>query len=48
MYNTFENHEKITLNKGNDIRGSQIPVLWQCISMTIPLAKQVHLCRMYA
>ena len=43
--NTLENHEKITLNKDDDIEGSQIPVMWQCISITIPLAKQVHLCK---
>ena len=41
---TFENHDKITLNNDDDIGGSQIPVMWQCISITIPLAKQVHLC----
>ena len=43
--NTLENHEKNTLNKDDDIGGSQIPVMWQCISITIPLAKQVHLCK---
>ena len=43
--NILENHEKITLNKDDDIGGSHIPVtcMWQCISITIPLAKQVHL-----
>ena len=48
--NTLENHEQITLNKDDDIQvgGSQIPVMWQCISITIPLAKQVHLCKIYA
>ena len=45
---TLENHEKLTLNKDDDIGGSQIPVMWQCISITIPLAKQVHLCKIYA
>ena len=40
--NTLNNHEKITLNKDDDIGGSQIPVMWQCISITIPLAKRVH------
>ena len=40
--------KKITLNKDDDIGGSQIPVMWQCISFTIPLAKQVHLCKIYA
>ena len=46
----METHEKITLNKADDIHvgGSQIPVMWQCISITIPLAKQVHLCKIYA
>ena len=39
--------KKFTLDK-YDIEGSQIPVMWQCISITIPLAKQVHLCKMYA
>ena len=42
--NTLENYEKITLNKDDDIGGSQIPAMWPCISITIPLAKQVHLC----
>ena len=46
--NTFENHDKITLNKDDDIGGSQIPVMWQCISIIIPLAKQVQLCEIYA
>ena len=48
--NTLETHEKITLNKDNDIHvgESQILVMWQCISITMPLAKQVHLCKMYA
>ena len=50
--NTLENHEKkITpnkINKDDDIGGSQIPVIWQCISITIPLAKQVHLCKIHA
>ena len=47
--NTLENHEQITLNKDDDdIGGSQIPAMWQCISITIPLAKQVHLCKIYA
>ena len=32
----------------DDIGASQIPVMWQCISITIQLAKQVHLCKMYA
>ena len=45
--NTLENHEQITLNKDDDIGSSQIAVKWQCISITIPLAKQVHLCKMY-
>ena len=31
------------MNKDDDIGGSQIPVMWQCISITIPLAKQVNL-----
>ena len=26
------------LNKDDDLGGSQIPVMWQCISITIPLA----------
>ena len=48
--NTLKIHKNIALNKVNDIHvgGSQIPVMWQCISMTIPLAKQVHLCKFYA
>ena len=46
--NTLENHEKITLNKDDDIGGSQIPVMWQCIAITVPHAKQVHLCKIYA
>ena len=46
--NTLENREEITLNKDDDMGGSQIPVMWQCISSTIPLDKQVHLCKMYA
>ena len=38
---------KTPLNKNYDIvENSQIPVMWQCIS--IPLAKQVHLCKMNA
>ena len=41
---TLEIMKTYTLNKDDDIRGSQIPVMWQCISITIPLAKQVHLC----
>ena len=45
---TLENHEQITLNKDDDIGASQIPVMWQCISITIPLAKQVHPCKIYA
>ena len=43
--NTLENHENITLNKDDDLGGSQIPVMWQCISITIPLVKLVHLCK---
>ena len=39
--------KKITLNK-DDIGGSQISVMWQCISITIPLARQVYLCKSYA
>ena len=46
--NTMETHEKITVNKDDDIGASQISVMWQCISITIPLAKQVHLCKIYA
>ena len=46
--NILDIHEQITLNKDDDIGGSQISVMWQCISSTIPLAKQVHLCKMYA
>ena len=46
--NTMGNHEQIILNKDDDIRGSQISVMWHCISITIPLAKKVHLCKMYA
>ena len=46
--NTLENYEQIILNKDDDIGGSQISGMWQCISITIPLAKQVHLCKMYA
>ena len=42
--NTLESHEKIALNKDDDMGGSQIPVMWQRISITIRLAKQVHLC----
>ena len=41
--NTLKTHEKITLNKDDAIGESQISVMWQCISITIPLAKQVHL-----
>ena len=33
--NTLENHEQIILNKDDDIGGSQISVMWQCISITI-------------
>ena len=44
---TLETHEKITLNKDDGIGESQISVIWQCISITIPLAK-VHLCKIYA
>ena len=43
--NTLETHEKIKLNKDDDIEGSLISIMWQCISITIPLAKQVHLCK---
>ena len=41
--------KKITLNKDDDI-GSQISVMWQCISIAIPLAKQVkkNRCKIYA
>ena len=46
--NTLENHEQITLNKDDDIGESQIPVMWQSISIKIPLAIQVHLCKIYA
>ena len=44
--NTLETHEQITLNKDDDIHvgGSQISVMWQCISITIPLAKQIYAC----
>ena len=45
--NSLENNEKITLNKDDDIGGSQIPVMWRCISITISLAKHVHLCKIY-
>ena len=34
--------------RGFTVGGSQIPVMWQCISITIPLAKQVQLCKIYA
>ena len=37
--NKNNNHEQITLNKDGDIGGSQIPVMWQCISHTTPLGK---------
>ena len=41
--NALKNHEKMTLNKDDiHVAGSQIPVNWQCISITIPLAKQVQ------
>ena len=30
--------QKITLNKDDDVGGSQIQVMWQCISIIIPLA----------
>ena len=40
--------KKITLNKNDDIGGSQISVMWQCVFITIPLAKQVHLYKIYA
>ena len=46
--NTLENHEQITLNNKMAASASQIPVLWQCISITIPLGKQVHPCTLYA
>ena len=36
------------LNKDGDIRMFTIPVMWQRISVTIPLAKQVHMCKIYA
>ena len=39
---TLENHEQITLNKDDDIGGSQIPVMWQMYF------KQVHLCKIDA
>ena len=32
-------HEEITLNKDDDIAGTQIPLMWQLISITIPPAK---------
>ena len=41
--NTLETREQITLNKDDDIYrsgASQISVMWQCIFITIPLAKQ--------
>ena len=46
--NTLTIPKNNTLNKDDDIGGSQIPVMWQCNSITIPLAKQVHLFRIYA
>ena len=46
--NTLGNQEQITLNEDDDIGESQISVMWQSISITIQLAKQVHLCKMYA
>ena len=47
-YYTLKNHLQITLNKDDDIAASQIPVMWQFISLTIPFAKQVHLCKICA
>ena len=46
--NTLETRGKITLSKDGDIGAPQISVMWQCISITIPLAKQVDLCKIYA
>ena len=44
--NTLKINKNIALNKDDDIRGSQIPVMWQSSSITIPLAKQAHhLCK---
>ena len=36
---TLKNHEEITLNKNDDTAGTQIPVMWQLIFITIPPAK---------
>ena len=47
--NTLKSYLKILLNKDDVIGESQIPVtLWQCVSSTIPLAKHVHLCKIYS
>ena len=40
--NTSKNHQNIALNKDDDIGDSQIPFMSKCISITIPLAKQVQ------
>ena len=40
-----ENHEQITLNKDDDIAASQIPVMWQCISITIHNNKCPESCK---
>ena len=48
--NTLEIHLKnIALNKDYDIGGSHITVIWQCISITIPLAikNKFNLCKDY-
>ena len=45
-----KNYKRIPRKRDDDIRASHIPVMWQCtcISIAIPLAKQVHLCKIYA
>ena len=32
----------IALNKDDDIEDSQIPVMWQCISIMIPLSSSLY------
>ena len=42
--NTLKNHNNVVLNMKDDIGDSQIPVMWQCIFITIPLAV-FHVCK---
>ena len=43
-----KSHFTNVVNKDDDIGKSQSPVMWQGISIIIPLAKEAHLCKIHA